>query len=170
MLFSHLPFYRPCAVFADLLEWHRQARLGCGQFVFQFTPEEFALVVARAELAGLLASAGSTDGADARLDLMHQANGLAADLRRRRASPTRMEKNYGRRFVMLARRYGPAVATTLTEYAGARARWEADAERPAVPVLEEFADKLADTTESILDLLEFPLPNLEAPFDLPSAP
>ena len=169
MFFPHLPSYRPSAIYADLLEWHRQVRLGSCKFTFEFTPEEFALVVARAELAGLLASVDSTGSADARLSLMHQANGLAADLGRRRASPTRREKHYRRRFVMLARRYGPAVATTLTEYAGARARWEADAERPAVPVLEEFADKLVDTTESILDLLEFPLPNREAPFDPPSA-
>src|SRR5205823_1577546 len=131
--FPHLSSYRPCAVFADLLEWHRQARIGCGQFVFQFTPEEFALVVARAELAGVLAcEEAGPDGQAARDALERRTAALVEGFR-------------------------------------ARPAWETEPGRPAVEAIEGYADRLVAATEAILRMLDFPLPELELPGDLPLA-
>jgi hypothetical protein len=137
MFFTHLPSYRPCAVFADLLEWHRQARLGCSQFVFQFTPEEFALVVARAELAGVLACAeAEPEGQAARDTLERRTAALVEGFRARLDSAPDEHVSYCRQFIELAHTYGPDTTRTLMEYAQARATWETDPARPAVEEIE----------------------------------
>jgi hypothetical protein len=170
MLFSHLPSYRPCAVFADLLEWHRQARLGSGQSVFQFTPDEFALVVARAELAGVLACAAAEPGGQAARDALERRTAaLVEGFRARLDSASDAHTFYFKQFIELAQRYGPDTPRTLMEYARARAAWEADPARPAVEEIDGYADRLVATTEAILRMLDFPLPELELPDPLPPA-
>jgi hypothetical protein len=166
MFFPELPSYYPGAIYADLLEWHRQVRLGSCEFCFGFASEEFALVVARAELAGLLASVGRIDGPDERMLLENRAKEITAGLQRRRESVLRMEKYYRRHFVALTKRYGPGVGHTVTKYAEARARWEEAFQHQDISVFEAFADKLVDITENILRMLDFdPPPSLLSPLN-----
>jgi hypothetical protein len=166
MFFTHLPSYRPRAVFADLLEWHRQARLGRSQFVFQFTPEEFDLLGARAELAGVLACAAAEPGGQAARDALElRAAALVEGFRARLDSASDQHMFYCRQFIEVARTYGPDTTRTLMEYARARAAWETDPARPAVEEVESYADRLVTTTESILRMLDFSLPELDLSSD-----
>jgi hypothetical protein len=162
MFFPHLPSYRPCDVYADLLEWHRQARLGSCQLVFQFTPEEFALVAARAELAGVLACAAAEPGGQADRDALERRTAaLVEGFRARLDSGSDEHTFYYQQFIELVQTCWPDTTHTLMEYARARAAWEADPSRPAVEEIEGYADRLVATTEAILRMLDFPLPALE---------
>jgi hypothetical protein len=170
MFFPELPSYRPGPVYADLLEWHRQTRLGLCQPVFQFTPVEFALVVARAELAGVLACAWQSAGPAGREAIEGWAARLARWLRRGGGSPPDASEYYCREFVELARRHGPHSARTVLEYAAARAAWETGPDRPAVQEIEAYADRLRTTTEEILRMLDFPRPGQGLRFPMPATP
>jgi hypothetical protein len=170
MFFPELPSYRPGPVYADLLEWHRQARLGLCQPVFQFTPVEFALVVARAELAGVLACEAEAAGAAGREAIEGWSARLARGLRRQGGSPPDASAYYCRKFLALARRHGPASARTILEYAAARAAWETRPDRPAVQEIEGYADRLRTTTEEVLRMLDFPRPEEGLRLPLPATP
>ena len=176
MFYRHLPSYRPAPVYADLLEWHRQVRIGSGNFVRCFSPEEFALVTYRAELAGALQVipvavqavveqkiaellAGfrplSADGTEDENEL----DGVEAE----------HERHYREQFVELTRLFGPKAANGIMEYVLARLAWEADPGTVSRQALENYADGLPDLLTDILRMLDFQeeLPNrfLELPPD-----
>ena len=105
MFIPQLSSYRPSAIYADLLEWHRQVRLGSGQPVYTFTPEEFALLVARAELASSLTCANSFPAErSGRLGIERRVAKIVEGFRQRSRSKADAYAYYCRQFVGLARR------------------------------------------------------------------
>ncbi len=164
MFFPHLPAYRPSDIYADLLEWHRQVRLGSDEFVHRFTQEEFDLVVARAGLASLLACAERFPAETGGRTVAAQRAAEIADGLRRSPSASEAHAYYCRQFVELAERHGPDSARTLIDYACRRSVWAPAPGGLRIGQVEGYADKLVLATEEILRMLDFdPAPQTREP-------